>query len=92
MGSRMIINYHIPTLFAAEALACLQRVQMGLDLGFKKVVVERDNLRMIKKLQTQRQDDSVIMLTLKMQNEPIEDLKNACLGISTERQMKQAIN
>ncbi|MFQ6625763.1 hypothetical protein Gotur_005756 [Gossypium turneri] len=36
MGSRMIINYHIPTPFAAEALACLQRVQMGLDLRFKK--------------------------------------------------------
>ncbi|MBA0797829.1 hypothetical protein Gohar_008488 [Gossypium harknessii] len=28
----MIINYHIPTPFAAEVLVCLQRVQMGLDL------------------------------------------------------------
>ncbi|MBA0853402.1 hypothetical protein Goshw_016998, partial [Gossypium schwendimanii] len=73
MGSRMIINYHIPTPFAAKALACLQRVQMGLDLGFKKVVVERDNLIMIKKLQTQRQDDSVI-------NAYIEDSKRANRG------------
>ncbi|MBA0679535.1 hypothetical protein Goari_011296 [Gossypium aridum] len=54
----------------AKALACLQRVQMGLDLGFKKVVVERDNRIMIKKLQTQRQDDSVI-------NAYIEDSKRA---------------
>ncbi|MBA0753651.1 hypothetical protein Gogos_021602 [Gossypium gossypioides] len=56
----MIINYHIPTPFAVEVLVCLQRVQMGLDLRFKKVVVEADNLTMIKKLQTQRQDDSMI--------------------------------
>ncbi|MBA0553578.1 hypothetical protein Golob_012749, partial [Gossypium lobatum] len=46
---------------------------MGLDLGFKKVVIERDNLIMIKKLQTQRQDDSVI-------NAYIEDSKRANRG------------
>ncbi|KAK5819016.1 hypothetical protein PVK06_023972 [Gossypium arboreum] len=36
----MIINSHIPSPFAAEALACLQSAQMGLDLGIRSVVIE----------------------------------------------------
>lgn len=47
-------SFFLLDLFAAEVLVCLQRVQMGLDLRFKKVVVEEDNLTVIKKLETQR--------------------------------------
>ncbi|KAK5833627.1 hypothetical protein PVK06_017479 [Gossypium arboreum] len=29
------MNMHIPSLFAVEALGCLQAVTLGLDLGFR---------------------------------------------------------
>ncbi|KAG8479293.1 hypothetical protein CXB51_029103 [Gossypium anomalum] len=41
LGSRMIINNHVLTPFAAEALACLQTIQVGLDLGYRDVERER---------------------------------------------------
>ncbi|MBA0785925.1 hypothetical protein Gotri_026628, partial [Gossypium trilobum] len=34
LGSRMIMNDHIPSAFAVEALACFHAVQMGLTIGF----------------------------------------------------------
>ncbi|MBA0628320.1 hypothetical protein Godav_023076 [Gossypium davidsonii] len=60
LGMRMIINNHVPTSFAAEAIRCLQGIQMGLDLGFRKVVVEEDSINVIKKLQNQKEDMSMI--------------------------------
>ncbi|MBA0551752.1 hypothetical protein Golob_022619 [Gossypium lobatum] len=56
LGSRMIINSHIPSDFAAEALACFQAVQMGLDLGFLEAVIEGDALIVVKKFYANNQD------------------------------------
>ncbi|MBA0765571.1 hypothetical protein Gotri_014740 [Gossypium trilobum] len=60
LGLRMIINNHVPTPLATEALACLQVIQMGLDMGFRDVVIERDSLTIVKKLHAQNEDGSVI--------------------------------
>ncbi|MBA0738506.1 hypothetical protein Gogos_011845 [Gossypium gossypioides] len=60
LGLRMIINNHVPTPLATEALACLQVIQIGLDLGFRDVVIERDSLTIVKKLHAQNEDGSVI--------------------------------
>ncbi|PPD89783.1 hypothetical protein GOBAR_DD13272 [Gossypium barbadense] len=38
--SSIIQNKHIPTEFAAEALACLQEIRLGLDLELQDVIVE----------------------------------------------------
>ncbi|MBA0813280.1 hypothetical protein Gohar_027148 [Gossypium harknessii] len=35
---------YIPTEFAAEALACLKAVRMGLDLKLQEVIIEGDAL------------------------------------------------
>ncbi|MBA0695963.1 hypothetical protein Goari_002556 [Gossypium aridum] len=43
-----------------EAIRCLQGIQMRLDLGFRKVVVEEDSINVIKKLQNQKEDMSMI--------------------------------
>ncbi|MBA0743493.1 hypothetical protein Gogos_006162, partial [Gossypium gossypioides] len=34
VGMRMILIDYVPSSLAGEAIACLQGVQMGLDLGF----------------------------------------------------------
>ncbi|MBA0732626.1 hypothetical protein Gogos_016702 [Gossypium gossypioides] len=44
LGSTTIINNHIQTGFSAEAIACLQVIQLGIDLGFQDVVIEDDSL------------------------------------------------
>ncbi|MBA0704227.1 hypothetical protein Golax_016497, partial [Gossypium laxum] len=40
----MKVNERVPTFFAAEVLAFLQVVQVGLDLGLRQVVIEGDAL------------------------------------------------
>lgn len=56
----MIINNHIPSDFAAEALACFQAAQMGLNLGFLEAVIEGDALILVKRIYVNNQDGSVI--------------------------------
>ncbi|MBA0770979.1 hypothetical protein Gotri_019516, partial [Gossypium trilobum] len=46
--------------FAAEALACLQTIQVVLDLGYRDVVIEGDSRTIVKKLHAQNEDGSVI--------------------------------
>ncbi|MBA0578444.1 hypothetical protein Gorai_020726, partial [Gossypium raimondii] len=36
VGSREIVNCHIPTGFATDALVCLQAMSLGVDLGFRE--------------------------------------------------------
>ncbi|MBA0678207.1 hypothetical protein Goari_019567 [Gossypium aridum] len=43
-------------MFAAEALTCVQMIQMSLDLGFTTMKVEGDALSVVKKLQTNVED------------------------------------
>ncbi|MBA0790208.1 hypothetical protein Gohar_014872 [Gossypium harknessii] len=37
---REIVNCHIPTGFATDALVCLQAMSLGVDLGFREVILE----------------------------------------------------
>ncbi|PPD76736.1 hypothetical protein GOBAR_DD26339 [Gossypium barbadense] len=37
VGSKSVVNTHIPSTFAAEVLACYHVVQLGLNLGLQKV-------------------------------------------------------
>lgn len=57
---RLLSSANISTPLATEALACLQVIQMCLDLGFRDVVIERDSLAIVKKLHAQNEDGSVI--------------------------------
>lgn len=44
----MTVNERVPTPFAAEVLALLQVVQVGLDLRLRQVVIEGDALSIIR--------------------------------------------
>ncbi|KAK5775016.1 hypothetical protein PVK06_042883 [Gossypium arboreum] len=44
----MRLNEHIPTGFVAEAIACVQAVQLGVDLGIVKAEIEDNALSVIK--------------------------------------------
>ncbi|MBA0611016.1 hypothetical protein Godav_011737 [Gossypium davidsonii] len=51
IGSRTVMNKNLPNPFAAEALACLQAIEMGIDMNLRKVVVvEGDALTIVKKM------------------------------------------
>ncbi|MBA0615545.1 hypothetical protein Godav_015668, partial [Gossypium davidsonii] len=72
------------------ALACLQAVCLGLDLGLYEVVIEGDAITVVKKLQTNRRDELIISAY-------IEDSKSMCLNfrkcvahlLATERLRRQ---
>ncbi|KAG8486156.1 hypothetical protein CXB51_019595 [Gossypium anomalum] len=50
IGSRTVMNKNVPNPFAAEALACLQAIEMGIDMNQREmVVVEGDALTIVKK-------------------------------------------
>ncbi|MBA0869710.1 hypothetical protein Goshw_002149 [Gossypium schwendimanii] len=46
-----MVHENIPLVFAAEAIACVQAVTVGRDLGITHVEIERDCLTIIKKVQ-----------------------------------------
>ncbi|MBA0827241.1 hypothetical protein Goarm_012031 [Gossypium armourianum] len=54
---------------------------MGLDLGLSKVVIEGDNLSVIKKLYAQVIDRSVLSADIIDAKKTSEDLLDACLGM-----------
>ncbi|MBA0707508.1 hypothetical protein Golax_019548, partial [Gossypium laxum] len=56
LGSKAVLNVNIPVMFAAEALTCVQMIQMGLDQCFTTMKVEGDALSVVKKLQTDVED------------------------------------
>lgn len=58
LGSTIIINNHIPTGFATDAIACLQAIQLRINLGFQDVVIEGDSLTVIKKQVANKNDGS----------------------------------
>ncbi|MBA0566883.1 hypothetical protein Golob_011656, partial [Gossypium lobatum] len=49
LGSKTNMNMHIPSPFVAVALACLQAITLGLDLGFRYVIIEGDSPTLIQK-------------------------------------------
>lgn len=57
-------NNHQPHT-SAEALACLHVVQMGLDLRHSKVEIEGDALAIVKKINANVEDGSIISAFIK---------------------------
>ncbi|MBA0780206.1 hypothetical protein Gotri_004337 [Gossypium trilobum] len=66
-----MVNNRVPTPFAVEALVCLQAMKAGLDLGFKRVVMEVDTLSIMKKVKSNDKDKSVL-------SQYISDIKVLC--------------
>ncbi|MBA0721609.1 hypothetical protein Golax_009132, partial [Gossypium laxum] len=60
LGSKTNMNMHIPSPFVAVALACLQAITLGLDLGFHYVIIEGDSLTVIQKVLSPLHDNSTI--------------------------------
>ncbi|MBA0568547.1 hypothetical protein Golob_006038, partial [Gossypium lobatum] len=58
LSMRAVKNENIPSPFASEALACLQSLKVGRDLGLREVVVEGDSLSVIKKARSENLDRS----------------------------------
>ncbi|MBA0769208.1 hypothetical protein Gotri_017962, partial [Gossypium trilobum] len=65
LASRIVLNERVPSIFAAETLACVQGLQLGLDLGVMIVEVEGDVLPVIKKLQKKGDDVPEICALIK---------------------------
>lgn len=49
--SRSVLHVNVPSAVAAEALACFQALDLGVQLGLKEVEVEGDSRPVIRKLQ-----------------------------------------
>ncbi|KAL4332661.1 hypothetical protein GQ457_07G043390 [Hibiscus cannabinus] len=60
MASCSIQHVNVADAFVAEALACRQAVRFAKDLGFSRVVIEGDSLIVIKKLNSDAVDRSLI--------------------------------
>ncbi|KAG8475460.1 hypothetical protein CXB51_032227 [Gossypium anomalum] len=54
--SRTVMHENIPLVFAAEAMACLHALNLGLNLGLREVQIERDSRSVIRKLQTEEEE------------------------------------
>ncbi|MBA0608732.1 hypothetical protein Godav_020919, partial [Gossypium davidsonii] len=54
LWSKTIMHVNIHSPFAAEAMACFQAAEMGLQLGFLRVEIEGDSLAVIRKLNEER--------------------------------------
>ncbi|MFQ6620495.1 hypothetical protein Gotur_000057 [Gossypium turneri] len=59
LGSKMVVNNCVQTLFAVEALECLQAVLTRLGLGLRQVIIEGDALSIIRKIQNQKEDGGI---------------------------------
>ncbi|MBA0826274.1 hypothetical protein Goarm_011141, partial [Gossypium armourianum] len=60
VGSKSVVNTHIPSTFAAEVLACYHVVQLGLNLGLQEVIFEGNSLIVIRKLYSLHHGESII--------------------------------
>ncbi|KAH1082866.1 hypothetical protein J1N35_022627 [Gossypium stocksii] len=54
------IHYGVSSAFAAEAIACRNAVQIGVEQGWPKIIIEGDSLSIIKKCISKNQDRSSI--------------------------------
>lgn len=51
LASKACVHVNIRKAFAAEAVACLQAVELGLEMGFYREIVEGDSPTVITKCQ-----------------------------------------
>lgn len=56
LASKSVPNRDVLSSFAAEAPACSQAVQIGVDMGLLSVMIEGDALPIIKKCQSTEVD------------------------------------
>ncbi|MBA0803926.1 hypothetical protein Gohar_014086 [Gossypium harknessii] len=75
LASKTMIHENIPSVFVAEAIACVQAVIAGRDLGIMHAEIEGDSLMVIKKAQNTERDKSAIGLY-------IHDVKNLSEGFN----------
>ncbi|KAG8489751.1 hypothetical protein CXB51_017986 [Gossypium anomalum] len=59
------INLNTPSVFSAEAVACLQALKLGLQLGLREIEVEGDSRTIIQKLQEEKEDRFEISMYIK---------------------------
>ncbi|MBA0709339.1 hypothetical protein Golax_024377 [Gossypium laxum] len=79
IGSRTVMNKNIPNPFAAEALACLQAIEMGIDMNLREVVVvEGDALTIVKKMHSMSDNRSVLRVYISDAKQRITNFGN-CL-------------
>ncbi|MBA0712537.1 hypothetical protein Golax_011636, partial [Gossypium laxum] len=58
--SASVLNNNVSSMFATKALACVQALRFGTELGLASEVVEGDSLSIIKKCQSNEIDKSEI--------------------------------
>ncbi|KAH1097766.1 hypothetical protein J1N35_014687 [Gossypium stocksii] len=63
--SKTVRNVNISSVFAAEVIACIQALDLGIHLGLKDVIVEGDFQTVIQKLQKEGDDRSEIAVYIK---------------------------
>ncbi|XP_040937229.1 uncharacterized protein [Gossypium hirsutum] len=56
--SKTVMNTNILFVFAAEAVACVQALNLGLQLGLREVETEGDSWSVVRKLQEKMNDRS----------------------------------
>ncbi|MBA0694469.1 hypothetical protein Goari_004756 [Gossypium aridum] len=79
IGTRVILNKYVLSVFVAKALACLQAIKLGVEMGLREVVIEGDSLTVIKKAKSGRmykgqnselgRQDLVVIVTLEAQDD-----------------------
>lgn len=72
--------------FVAEAMACFQAAEMGLQLGFLRVEIEGDSLAVIRKLKEERVERSVIgayICNIRTICEQYQDCLSMCQNMQT---------
>ncbi|KAK8559023.1 hypothetical protein V6N13_098621 [Hibiscus sabdariffa] len=69
-------HYHVADAFVAEALACLQAIVFAKDLRFQRIVVEGDSLKIIKKVNCNILDKSIIAPIIHDIKKAVRDLES----------------
>ncbi|MBA0683319.1 hypothetical protein Goari_024986, partial [Gossypium aridum] len=79
----MIFNERVLIPFAAEAIACLQAIQAGLEMGLRRIVIEGDALSVIRQ--------SSNRVAHKLVRGAVESLRNTNLGHRLSRKAMLAL-
>ncbi|MBA0814402.1 hypothetical protein Gohar_020234 [Gossypium harknessii] len=64
-ASKSILHSNVSSPFVAEACACLEATQLGIEMGLGSVTIMGDSKTVINKCQTTVQDKSIIGVTIK---------------------------
>lgn len=86
LWSKTIMHVNIHSPFVAEAMACFQAAEMGLQLGFLRVEIEGDSLAVIRKLKEERVERSVIgayICNIRTICEQYQDCLSMCQNMQT---------